>query len=557
MPFDALGQLRRHGRRVAEVAGVLARYGLADALRWLDADWIQDHLRSADGERLREQPLEARIRLALMELGTTFIKLGQVLGTRPDLVGPELAAELSRLQAETVADPPETVIATLTEELGRPPEELFATFAPEAFASASIAQVHAATLRGGGRVVVKIMRAGVRQQARTDLEILQVLARLAARHAEFLRPYQPELLARQFQRTLARELDFTHERRHLERFGRRFARDGAVHFPAVCPQFCTRSVLTMEHLDGVSAADAAGLRESGADLAAFARAGARLWLDMIFRDGFYHADPHPGNVLLLRGGVVGVLDCGMVGRIDERLRQDVEAMLVAAVENDADRLAEIVLRIGRAPADTDRAALRVEIDEYLADYVQRTLRELEVGSALGTLLGIVRRYHIVLPAQLSLLLRTVIVLEGTSRALDRAFSLADLFAPVYRRALRARLSPRRLRRRLQRGLGDWQRLLEAAPDDLRAVLERLREGSFRVRLEHRHLDASVNRLTLGILVAALILSATALWTSDAPPRLGGVSLPGLLAGLLALLLGWRLRRAVRRSREDDDGAGAI
>ncbi len=549
MVFDALGRLQRNARRVGEVMGVLAKYGLADGLRWLDVDWIQDRLRSADGLRLRDQKLEARIRLALAELGTTFIKLGQVLSTRPDLVGTALAEELSVLQASTTPDPPEVTRATLLAELGRPPEELFADFAPAAFASASIAQVHAATLHSGQAAVVKVVRAGVRQQAEADLEILQALARLAEHHAEFLRPYQPVLLARQFQRTLRRELDLTYERRNLEQFARGFATDPAVHFPAVHAAFCSRSVLTMERLDGVSAADPERLRGSGVDLAEFAQRGARVWLEMIFRDGVYHADPHPGNLLMLPGGTVGVLDCGMVGRIDERLRADIEAMLFAAVESDPRELCEVVLRLGAAPVDADRAALQSELEEFLDDYVHHTLADLDVGAALRNLLDIVRRYRIVLPAPLSLLLRTVIVLEGTSRSLDRDFSLAELVEPIYRRAVRRRMSPRQLLRGLRRAGRDWQRLLDVLPGDARLVLDRLCRGDLRVRLDHQNLDASVNRLTLGVLIAALLLGSSALWTSEAPPRVGGVSLLGLLGYLLAAYLGFRLWRAARHARD--------
>ncbi|MEZ5965661.1 MAG: AarF/UbiB family protein [Planctomycetota bacterium] len=552
MPFDALSRLKRHTRRVGEVLAVLAKYGLADGLRWLNVAWIQDRLRSADGVRLRDQRLETRIRLALDELGTTFIKLGQVLSTRPDLVGTELADELALLQAQTMPDPPDVVRAALTAELGRPPEALFGEFEAEAFASASIAQVHRATLASGEAVVVKVIREGVIAQAETDLEILQALARLAERHAGFLRPYQPELLARQFQRMLRRELDLGYECDNLQKFARRYRRETQVHFPSVHPAYCSRRVLTMERLDGIPASDLAALRASGVDLAAFTRVGANLWLEMIFRDAVYHADPHPGNLMLLPGGVLGVLDCGMVGHIDGALRGDVEAMLLAAVENDAAELAEIVLRVGRAPAETDRAALRAEIEEFLDDYVHHSLRDLDVAGALGSLLGIIRRYRVVLPASLSLLLRTVIVLDGTSRGLDRDFSLAELIDPIYRRAMRQRLSPRRLLARLRRTGRDWDRLFEVLPGDVRHVLERMRADSFRVRLDHRHLDASVNRLTLGIVVAALILAATSLWTSAAPPRWGSVSLLGLLGYGLACLLGWRLLRAMRAAREEDD-----
>jgi ubiquinone biosynthesis protein len=549
MPFDALDRLQQNGKRAAEVAGVLAKYGLADLLRWLDVDWIQNRLRSADGQRLHDQPLPVRIRLALADLGTTFIKLGQVLSTRPDLVGAELASELAQLQAATTPDPPATARATIERELGRPLAELFAAFEAAAFASASIAQVHAARLFDGTEVVVKVLRADVRQRAEADLEILEALARLAERHSALLRPYQPVALARQFRRTLRRELDFTYERRALDEFGTRFAADPTVRFPASVPALSTRSVLTMERLDGIPAADVAAMRAAGADLAEFARRGAAMYLAMLFRDSVYHADPHPGNLLLLPGNVVGVLDCGMVGRIDQGLRQQVEAMLFAAVEQDAAELAEIVLRLGKAPVDTDRAALATELDEFLADYVGHSLHDLDVGAALQNLFDLVRRYHIVLPAPLSLLLRTLLVLDGTSRSLDRNFSLAELIEPFYADAVRRRASPRALLRRLRRSYRDWDRLIDALPRDLRDVLGRLREGSLRVRLEHGHLDAVLNRLTLGILVAALVLGGSALWASDAPPRPGGVPVLALLLYVLAIWLGWRLLRAIRRSGE--------
>lgn len=549
MPFDALDRLQKNGKRAAEVATVLAKYGLADGLRWLDVDWIQDRLRSRDGQRLHDQPLPARIRLALGDLGTTFIKLGQVLSTRPDLVGAELAAELAQLQAQTTPDPPEVARATLLAELGRPPEELFASYEPRAFASASIAQVHGARLHDGRDVVVKILRADVRQRTEADLEILEAVARLAERHATWLRPYQPVAVARQFRRTLRRELDFTYERRNLETFARRFADDPTVRFPESVPALSTRSVLTMERLTGIAAADTSALRASGSDLAEFARRGATMWLAMIFRDSVYHADPHPGNLLLLPGDVVGVLDCGMVGRIDSALRQQVEALLFAAVEQDAAELAEIVLRLGKAPIDTDRAGLTTELDEFLADYIGHSLHDLDVGAALQNLFDLVRRYQVVLPAPLALLLRTLLVLDGTSRALDRDFSLAELIEPFYVAALRRRASPRSLLHRMRRTWRDWDRLLDAAPRDLREVLGRLRDGSLRVRLEHGHLDAVLNRLTLGILVAALVLGGSALWANAAPPLLGGVSVPAALLYLLAARLGWRLRRAIRRSGE--------
>lgn len=552
--MDALGRLQRNARRVGEVAGVLAKHGLAEGLQWLHVDWVQDRLRSADGQRLQGQPVEARIRLAFTELGTTFIKLGQVLGTRPDLVGSALADELSKLQAHTQPDPPEVAARIVQEELGRPATEVFARFDEAACASASIAQVHRARLHTGEEVAVKVMRQGVREQAHADLEILLSIARLAERHADFLRPYQPVRLAQQFRRTLLRELDFTHERRNIERLAEAFHDDETATFPRVHGSLCTARVLVMEYLEGIPATDVAAMRASGADLAAFARRGAMLWLAMIFRDGFYHADPHPGNLLLMPDGSVGVLDCGMVGRIDETLRQDVESMLVAAVERDPEELADVVMRVGATPLGTDRQGLRNDLGRFLDDHVHQSLRDLDVAAALGDLLDIVRTHHVVLPAQLSLLLRTCIVLEGTSRSLDRDFSLAELAQPFYVESIRHRLAPGALLKRVRRTTRDWERLLAAMPRDLRMVLDRCREGTFRIQFEHRNLDAPVHRLTLGILVAALVISGAAMWTNGAPPRLGAFSVPGLASYALAGYLALRLLRSTRRSRPPADGS---
>ena len=548
---EALARLRRHARRAGEVFRVLARYGLADGLSGLDVDWIQDHLRSVDGQRLHDRTFEARVRLALLELGTTFIKFGQTLSTRPDLVGNALAAELVALQADALADPPEVVSAKITAELGARPEELFATFEATAFASASIAQAHRATLHSGEAVVVKVIRDGVREQAETDLEILHALARLAEKHVPALRACQPVTLVRQLQRTLRRELDFRCERRNLEHFVRAFAGDTTVRFPQVHAAFCSSGVLTMEFLDGISAADLGGLRASGVDLGVFARRGASLYIDMIFRDGIYHADPHPGNLMLLPDGVVGVIDCGMVGRLDENLREDVLGMVFAAAEGNAAEVCDAVLRLGAAPPDTDRAAMRAEFTEFLGDYVDLPLTDLDVAGAITSLIDLVGRYRITLPPQLSLLLRTVVVLEGTSRALDREFSLAELMEPVYERELRRRLSPRRILRRARRAGREWQRLVDAMPGDLRRILDTLGSGSFRVQFAHRNLDARVDRMVHGMIVAALILGSSWLWVSPAPQR-PGTSFLAVGGYLLSAWLGWRLWRQRHRAGADID-----
>ena len=247
-----LPKLVRNAGRLNEVLAILAKYGLAQGLDGVQADWLQRHLRSQDGQSLASLPQEERIRLALTDLGPTFVKLGQILSTRADLVGPSLAEELSQLQKHTPPDDPETVRQRVEEDLGAPPEAIFARFDAEAFASAAIGQVHRAILRDGTRVVVKIQHAGIRQRVRNDLEILRELAKLAERHSEELARFRPVALCREFERSLNAELDFRREKRNLEQFAHNFADDDLVRFPAPHDRYCTARVLTMDYVPGIS-----------------------------------------------------------------------------------------------------------------------------------------------------------------------------------------------------------------------------------------------------------------------------------------------------------------
>lgn len=547
MKLDTLTRLERHAKRLGEIAAVLGKYGLADLFGGFDYPWLKERFVSSDGQKLSGLGTEAKVRLALTELGTTFIKLGQMLSTRGDLVGPALAAELAGLQANVPPEPLETTRATIESELGNPVNGHFASFDDKPIASASIAQVYGARTHDGSSVVVKVLRTGIVEKAATDLEIVQGLAELLEKHSPMLRPYQPVGIVRQFRRTLLREMDFTYERRNLEKFAENFAGDETIHIPCVHPGLCTRRVITMERLTGIPGTDAQALRDSGEDLTEFARRGANMYLEMVFRDAFYHADPHPGNLMLMPGCVVGVLDCGQVGRIDEELREDVEALLFAIVEHDSAQVADMVLRLGAVPPDCQRDRLRIDLDDFLSDYIGHSLHDIDVGTALSTLIEIIRRHHIVLPPPLALLLKTIIVLEGTSRLFSPDVSIAELMGRYYPSMIRRRFSPGRVLGKTRRMYRDWDRLIGIMPRHLSELLSRMRDGTLTVHLDHRHLDPVINRLVLGVLTAALFLGSSELWSRQAPPLIFGVSVFGALGYLLSVYLGWRLLRAIRRS----------
>lgn len=544
--ISALPQFRRNAKRFTEIVTVLLKYGLANWLKGGDPQFFQKLFTSREGQSLAGLDFPVRLRMAFTELGTTFIKLGQVLSTRDDLISPELAAELAKLQADAPADPPEAVRAVIEAELGHGPEEIFDEFQPEPMGSASIGQVHAARLEGA-EVVVKVRHPGISAKVATDLDILAGLASLAEKHDPELRLYQPRALVAEFRRTLLNELDFRQEARNLERFNRNFADNHAIRIPQPLPQASGDRVLTMERFRGFSIGDAERLRDTGRDTAELTRQGANIYLEMIFGHGFYHADPHPGNIWVLEDGRIGLLDCGMVGRLDQRTRDQVQSILMAALHNDARRLTDILLRLASAPADLDRRALEADVEHFVADYLGQSLSEIDLSELLHSLTAMIRNHHIILPADIALLIKTLVMLEGTSRQLSRDFNLLELVEPYLMESMRRRWTPQGILERLSSRYQDWDRLLEVLPGDLGEVLTQLKEGRLRIVQTHQGLDRPVNRLVLGLIDAALFLGSCVLLAGDAPPLLWGMSIWGLAAGVAFLAVGWRLWRAMKRS----------
>ncbi|HEX6813176.1 MAG TPA: AarF/ABC1/UbiB kinase family protein [Planctomycetota bacterium] len=540
--LSKLAQLRTNTMRAQHVVRVLAKYGLADWLAGLRYDWLHSHLLATDGTQIRSASHEARIRLVLCELGTTFIKLGQTMSTRPDIVGAELAAELSSLQDNAPADAPEAVQATIQAEFGRPVHELFAEFDMVPMASASIGQVHRARLPSGAPVAVKVRHSGIEAQVRTDLDLLAGLAEIAEKHAPALRPYRPVRVAAEFRRSYLREMDFVRERENQERLRANFSGDATIHVPAVYPELSSRAVLTMELLEGVSVADASGLAALDVDLRTLAERGASFYLRMIFRDGFYHADPHPGNFLVLPGGTIGVLDCGMVGHVGEDLRTDLQAIVAAFADADARELTTALERLGTASGN-DRRELLADVEQLLEDFGGRPLEQFDFRDAIGQALALVRNHRIELPAKVAMLIRTLTMLEGLGRHLHPGFRLAAQIHDFRGQLLRSRFGPSHVLRMLRRRRRDWSRLLAELPASAGMLLERIRLGRVDIRLEHTRLEEIVERLVRGILTAALFLGSAQLLAAATPPTLWGTSVAGAAGCMLAVVLGWRLLRA--------------
>ena len=545
MKITTIPNVYRNVNRWGEILTILSKYGLADWVSRFDLPLVKGFLKNREGERLAHLSRETRIRLAIEELGPTFIKLGQILSTRPDQVGMALAQELQKLQTSVACDEPQVVRETIESELEQPLETLFADFDTTPLASASIGQAHRARLHGGDDVVVKVQHAGIRRRMEVDLDILAGLAQLAEKLPE-LQAYRPQATVAEFRRVVRREIDFSREARNLQQFERNFARSKTVRIPRLYPELSTELVMTMEWLDGARLCDPALRQMPNIDLEQVARHGAEMYLEMIFRHGFYHGDPHGGNLVVMPDGTIGLLDFGMVARLDEQLREEIEDMLIAIVSQDSQQLTSLVMRLGAVPPGLDEPALSVDLAEFVNHYANQPVDAFDLGGALTEMIEIVQRYRIALPPSFAMLIKVLVMLEGTARMLQPTFSLMELIEPYQKKMLRRRLSPARQMRKARRIYSEVEKLAEILPRRLRDILQQVESGKFDVHLDHRGLEPSVNRLVLGLLTSSLFLGSSLLISQDAW-AIRGVSIPGTFGVLLSAFLGWRLLRAIGKS----------
>lgn len=426
----------QHRRRLGQIASAAARHGLGYLAGPAGLGRLAPFQRGWLGHERRANPYTRpeHVRLALEELGTTFVKLGQILSTRGDLLPPEYQGELARLQDAAPPVPAAAILDTIAAELDCEAESVFATFELVPLAAASIGQVHAATLLDGAEVVVKVRRPGVVAQVEEDLELLAGLAARAARRSQAARRYDLPGLAAQFAATLRAELDYVGEGHNAERFAANFADDPSVHIPTVHWQATTSQVLTLERLRGAKVSDSDALDATGLDRVALARSAARLSLRMVFEHGFFHADPHPGNFFVARDGTIGLIDFGMVGTVDEATRARLVALLGGFATGDGDVLVDNVLALGVTAAGVDRVGLRDDLLRLAAEQLDRPLGDVSFGTLLGEMLTVVRRYHLVLPIDLALLVKTIAMCEGVGAQIDPSFRLASVLVPFLARA---------------------------------------------------------------------------------------------------------------------------
>jgi ubiquinone biosynthesis protein len=536
--------------RYRQILATLIRYGYQDVVTALHLEGlVRPFERVALGDDVPPHDRERRLRLVCEDLGPTFVKLGQLLSTRPDLLPESYIAELALLRDEVRPFPFSEAEEILAEEFGRPASEVFASIDPEPVASASISQVHRATLPDGRVVALKIRRPGIDKTVQADLDILRNLSQLAERRLPFLVPYAPVSLAREFERSLKRELDLNVERRTMDRCRSQLAHDPAAHVPEVFAEFSTGRILTMEFIGGVGVNDLDGIRRMGLDPAQVAINGARILLTQIFTFGFFHADPHPGNLRVLPGGVVAPLDYGMFGQLDVATRERISDLLIGLLAQDTDRVLRALDALDIRGERVDPRALRRDVGELVAAYSELSLDTIDLGQLLHELITLIRTHHLRIPPDLVLLIRSLVTIESVGRHLDPHFDIAAQIEPFLRELTLKRYHPWRILSNTVRTADDVRRIARLLPDVLALSLESIERGELTVRFDLQHFEQLVQQLTrasntlaAGIVISGLIVGSSLIVHTGVGP----ISL-GYGGYAIALILGawllWNMFRA--------------
>ncbi len=564
MLLETLGAARDIGR-INEIAGVLVRHGFGDTVRRLG---LADRLERAGHAIKWESAADlarisppVQVRLALQELGPTFVKLGQIMAGRADLFGPEWIAEFSRLHSQVPAVALDALRPQLREDLGDEPEAVFARFDVEPLAAASIAQVHRAQLKDGREVVVKIRRPGIRDVIEADLRLLLRLAAIAETEIPSLKPYRPRQLVQEFARSLRRELDLAAECHNAERIANNFAAVPHVVIPRVHWAHTGERVNTQDFVGGIPGDQLAQLTpEAGFDRPLLAQRGAQAVLKMIVEDGFFHADPHPGNVFYLPGNGIAFIDFGMVGRLSPQRRDELLQLLLGLVEHDPRAVADVLLDWTGDGHGLNIEQLEGEIEAFVEQYHGTPLAQLKLGQMLADVTAILRDHHLALPADLALLIKAFISLEGMGRGLNPDFHMATEALPMLRQVMRARYEPRAMAKRGWKSLRRALALAEQLPHDVSRLLRNARRGHVSVAIDIAHLkrvgnqlDRAANRLAMALVIAALIIGSSIVMTVKGGPTLMGLPVFGFLGfcGAVAGAL-WLVRAIWRSSRHEED-----
>jgi ubiquinone biosynthesis protein len=526
-------------KRLKEILKVLSKYEfgyliekikLKHNIPFLKQSYEYDTL-----EELDESTPE-RLRLVLQELGPTFIKLGQTLSTRPDLVGRRMATEFTKLQDDNPPIDFNVLKGVVEHELGSPINKIFKSFDVEPLGSASIGQVHRAVLLTGEEVAVKVRKPGVEQVIRNDLAIMEFLAKRVDSYVPQLKIYNVPGIVEEFKRSIFKEIDYENEALNLKRFRNNFIEDETVHVPEIYSAFCSLKVITMELIVGTKISEVT--TEKGFDLKLIAERGAISYFKQVVVHGFFHADPHPSNIYILDNDVVCYIDFGMMGILDEEFKNELAELIIYLINNDVNGMISQLTYMGMIDEHVDTRSLKYDLTDMMFKYYGTELNEVHGG--MNELINIMRKYHIFMPRELVLLARGIGMVEETGEKLDPNFNAVEVGKPIIKRVVKKKFSPVNFVDYVKKNVIEMEHILKNIPLTVTKTLYKLEEGEIRIKIEHEGLERITNKLSTALILAALLIGSSMIMTTDNGiylikfPYLGVTGF--VISGVLAIFL---------------------
>ncbi len=531
-------------KRYQQIGNVLIKYGFGVILERIHLSRI---LKISSRERRKEKelfPLPVRVRMMCEELGPTFIKLGQILSVRPDLIPLSFIKEFEKLQDKVPPVETEKIEKVITEELGSSLENLFSSFERKPLAAASIAQVHRASLQNGEEIILKVQRPGIDRVIHADIQILHNLASLMERFIEEAKIYEPVKIVNEFERTINKELDFILEARNIKRFSQNFRSDETVSIPRVYQDFTTRKVLSLQYVEGIKIKEVERLEKAGLDRKKIALNGARAVLKQIFKDGFFHGDPHPGNILVLEDGRICYLDFGIVGKLNERKRGELASLLIAFLKREPEGIIRNLLSMKLVSDEINLSDLEREIDEIMDRYYEVPIKEVRMGEVISEGLNVMHRFEVKIPVDLSLLIKALITTEGVGLLLDPDFNLTSEIKPFATSLIRERLNPLHITKDLIQTIPRFYSLMKNLPAGLEVFIRNIKKGYLNIAFEHKGLknftttiNKSSNRISFSLIISALLIGSSLIMISEKGPLFLGFSVLGISGFILSAILG--------------------
>ena len=546
-----------HLRRYQHILAVLMKYGfreVADVLRSKLSTRPPPTGQTAAVAKGRSRP--QRVRMALQELGPTFIKFGQLVSTRPDLAPLEYVEELQLLQDQVSPERYADIRIEVERQLGASIETLFRRFERRPLAAGSIAQVHRAVTHDGVRVAVKVRRPGITETLRTECEILEDIASLIKATLSPEETVDPVLMVREFTRAVRKEVDLTNELHNLQRFARNFAADPTVHIPVPYEDYCSEGVLTMEYIDGIKPSNVDALGRASMNVPRIAQRGARFILRQIFEFGFFHTDPHPGNLLILPGEIIVPLDFGQVAHLASAERRLLSELVLAMLDGDVSRLLRSLQVEEMLSEQTDVQLLAGEMEALMDAYNGLPIKDIPFRRVMAEAFGVIRRHRIHPPPEFTLMLKSLMTIETLARTLDPQFQLFEAIRPYARKMTADEVGPRQMLKTARMAIRDMTELAARLPEDLNIILNKIRRGQFQMHVQHEHLEEFVhtmakssNRVSFAMIIAGLLVGSSMLVSQDGSV-LGVMSLEsfGVLGYVVAAGLGMWLLISILRGK---------